>query len=155
MPYLLFLKKQQIRNCRLLQIIGGTLWVKIFFVLANNVNSDEMLHFTACHLGLYCLPMYLHYKGLNHAIIGNRQWVVWGVSLNMLGNSECFLPSTDFLYHQSVKQFESDQADILLGLIWVKTVCKCYLQTTMADEELTEQSFGEREWGEYGLNMVC
>ena len=28
MPYLLFLKKEQIWNCRLLQIIGGALWVK-------------------------------------------------------------------------------------------------------------------------------
>ena len=28
MPYLLFLKKWQNGNCHLLQIIGGTLWVK-------------------------------------------------------------------------------------------------------------------------------
>ena len=86
--------------------------------------------------------------------------MVCGVPLNKPGNSECFLPSADFLYHWSVKQFGSDQADILSGLIWVQTVCKCYQQMTMADEELTEQSSGdgkkklERDWGEYGLNMV-
>ena len=36
MPYLLFLKKQQIRNCRLLQIIGGALMVKSWCQNAGN-----------------------------------------------------------------------------------------------------------------------
>ena len=31
MPYLLFLRKRQNWNCRLLQIIGGALWVNISF----------------------------------------------------------------------------------------------------------------------------
>ena len=30
MPYLLFLKKWQNLNCRMLQIIGGALWVNAF-----------------------------------------------------------------------------------------------------------------------------
>ena len=28
--------------------------LKIFFLLANSVGPDEMLHYTAFHLGLYC-----------------------------------------------------------------------------------------------------
>ena len=31
---------------------------------------------------------------------------------------------------------DPDQADILSGLIWVQTVCKCYQQTTLAGKEL-------------------
>ena len=67
----------------------------------------------------------------------------------MLGNIACFfLSSVDFLnllfakkktkkktifqeYHQSVKLFQdTDHSDVLLGLIWVQTVCKGYQQTT-------------------------
>ena len=29
---------------------------KVFFVLANSVNHDEMPHFVAFHQGLHCLP---------------------------------------------------------------------------------------------------
>ena len=32
---------------------------------------------------------------------------------------------------------DSDQADILSGLIWVQIVCEGYLQTTLGDKELT------------------
>ena len=39
MPYLLFLKKRQIFNCRLLQIIGGALRVR--FKLYYNMCNDD------------------------------------------------------------------------------------------------------------------
>ena len=33
-------------------------FLKIDFVLANSADNDEMPHYAACHLGLYCLPKY-------------------------------------------------------------------------------------------------
>ena len=33
--------------------------LKIDFVLANSAEPDEMPHYAAFHLGLYCLPKYL------------------------------------------------------------------------------------------------
>ena len=30
--------------------------LKIYFVLANSADPDEMLHYAAFHLGLHCLP---------------------------------------------------------------------------------------------------
>ena len=32
---------------------------KIFFILANSADSDEMPPYAAFHLGLHCLPKYL------------------------------------------------------------------------------------------------
>ena len=33
--------------------------LKIFFVIANCVDPDEMQHYAAFHLGLHCFPKYL------------------------------------------------------------------------------------------------
>ena len=33
--------------------------LKIVFVLANNINPDEMPLYAAFHLGLHCLPKYM------------------------------------------------------------------------------------------------
>ena len=41
MPYLLFLKKRQICNCRLLQIIGGAFRVKHFFFSCPSVLGSK------------------------------------------------------------------------------------------------------------------
>ena len=43
----------------------------IIFVMANNVDPDEMLHYVALHLGLYCLLRYIfrnhqYTKGQRH-----------------------------------------------------------------------------------------
>ena len=32
--------------------------MNIFFISANSVDPDEMLHLAAFHLGLHCLPEY-------------------------------------------------------------------------------------------------
>ena len=31
-------------------------WLKIYFVLVNSADPDEMPHYAAFHLGLHCLP---------------------------------------------------------------------------------------------------
>ena len=33
--------------------------LKIYFILANSADPDEMLPYAAFHLGLHCLPKYL------------------------------------------------------------------------------------------------
>ena len=59
----------------------------------------------------------------------------------MLGNISCFLLSADFFQNQVFFKIISgissgyqtvcipDQAKVLLGLIWIQTVCKGYQQT--------------------------
>ena len=39
--------------------------MKMDFVLANSVDPDEMLHYTAFHQGLHCLPTYL-FRGFRY-----------------------------------------------------------------------------------------
>ena len=36
--------------------------LKIVYVLANSVDPDEMLHYAAFQLGLYCMPKYAFMK---------------------------------------------------------------------------------------------
>ena len=33
--------------------------LKVFLILANRIDPDEMQHYAAFHLGLHCLPKYL------------------------------------------------------------------------------------------------
>ena len=45
-------------------------FLNIDFVFANSADPDEMLHYAAFHLGLYCLPKY------THLWVSCLQWVI-------------------------------------------------------------------------------
>ena len=50
-------------GCSIVYIEGSQVTIphpqKIYFVLANSADPDEMPQYVAFHLGLHCLPMYL------------------------------------------------------------------------------------------------
>ena len=72
------------------------------------------------------------------------------VSLRMLENFACFLSSADIFQNQHFVKILSKipsecrtvwiqiRFDVLSGLIWVQTFCKCYQQTALAGEELSK-----------------
>ena len=66
MPYLLFLKKRPKQNCRLLQIMGGALWLTSINI--NNCN-------TSCLIDRF--SRYLQIASLNKMIAIGTFIVVW------------------------------------------------------------------------------
>ena len=84
-----------------------------------------------------------------------------------------FLSSADFFQNQLVRKILSGipsecqivwiqiRPDILLGLIWVQSICKSYQQTTLGDKELNTQSHSSMFFHinepvhEISNNVVC
>ena len=67
-----------------------------------------------------------------------------------LGKCACFLSSADILSKSTFSNLSGIQPqcqtvwiqirpDVLLGLIWVQTVCKCFHQTTLVGEEFSHK----------------
>ena len=73
-------------------------------------------------------------------------------------NMHAFLSSADFFkinffkinfFKNTIRvsnSLDSDQADVILGLIWVQTVCKGSQQTTLVGKELTHPFFRRQKY---------
>ena len=70
--------------------------LNVFFTFTNSVDTDEMQHYAAFHLGLHCLQKYSfrgfpEYKGLNNDL-----------THCMLGNFSCFYVVCYFFFHNQL-----------------------------------------------------
>ena len=100
----------------------NTIWV------SNRLDPDQVRHFVGHDLGPNCLQRFCPLE-IVHAFLSSADFFQNQLFQKILSGipSEC---QTDWIQIRS---------DILSGMIWVQTVCKCYEQTTLVDNEFINQ----------------
>ena len=110
-----FGKSGKILYCRLLQIVGGGLRVKVFVI-------STKISLTGSNI-LLCI--YFAYSVIFHAFLQFADFF----------QNQLFQKFLSVILSECRTVWIQIRPDILSGLIWIQTVCKGYQQTTLVDRD--------------------